>query len=134
MSVDRKRLSKELKEAHSDVTLLASLATVGEISPRRGDGDGEMKTQDSKDMKAFLMSKNILPLQFELNRLKSAAPAASAQSSESSSGTGKDIPFAPEGINRWVGRMKCRLFFRSISKLDGYPLVDFQVLLGTPFH
>ena len=110
MNVDKKRLSKELKEAHPDVTLLASLACVGDTPP----GDGELKTQDSKEMKLFLMSKSILPLQFELTRLKSAAGApaavASAPSEPSSSlhplhplAQGKDIPFAPEGINRLVG-------------------------------
>ena len=70
MNIDKKRLSKELKEAHPDVTLLASLVTVGDTPP----GDGEMKSQDSKEMRQFLMAKNILPLQFELTRHTSIIP------------------------------------------------------------
>ena len=133
MNVDKKRLSKELKEAHPDVTLLASLATVGETPP----GDGELRSQESKEMKAFLMSRNILPLQFELTRLKSVAgaevPAAAAASAApvsvaASSGKGKDIPFAPEGMNRWVGSIKRRVasFQIYISPFCWIPITAFR--------
>ena len=135
MNVDKKRLSKELKEAHPDVTLLASLATVGETPP----GDGELRSQESKEMKSFLMSRNILPLQFELTRLKSVAgaeaPAAAAASAApvsvaASSGKGKDIPFAPEGMNRWVGSIKRRVasfqIYCSISPLCWIPIPAFH--------
>ena len=64
MNADKKRLSKELKEAHHETSMLATLVSVGETPP----GDGDMKTHDSKEMKLFLMSKNIVPLQFEIDR------------------------------------------------------------------
>lgn len=123
MNIDKKRLSKELKDAHPDVTLLASLVTIGDPPPGDGRGatwplDGGLKAQDSKEMKNFLMAKKILPLTFELQRLKPVAGAASGAPSAAASAAapapqafkakgkdGKDIPFAPQGVNRWVGRM-----------------------------
>ena len=139
MNVDKKRLSKELKEAHPDVTLLASLATVGETPP----GDGEMRSQESKEMKAFLMSKNILPLQFELTRLKSvagaeapAAASAAPVSVAASSGKGKDIPFAPEGMNRWVGSIRRRGASFQMYSNSSIPLIIFSdtIRLTSPFY
>ena len=62
------------------------------------------------------MSKNIVPLQFEIDRNKAAAPPPAAVSGASLPGTSEaagagtaagkagDIPFAPEGVNRWVGK------------------------------
>ena len=123
MNIDKKRLSKELKEAHPDVTLLASLVTVGDTPLGDGRGktwplDGGLKAQDSKEMKNFLMAKKILPLTFELQRLKPVAGAAAGASTASTTNAaapatqafkakgkdGKEIPFAPQGVNRWVGR------------------------------
>ena len=124
MNIDKKRLSKELKEAHPDVTLLASLVTIGDPPPGDGRGatwplDGGLKAQDSKEMKNFLMAKKILPLTFELQRLKppagaatgssavaaaSAAAAPATQAFKAKGKDGKEIPFAPQGVNRWVGR------------------------------
>ena len=125
MNIDKKRLSKELKEAHPDVTLLASLVTIGDTPLGDGRGatwplDGGLKAQDSKEMKKFLMAKKILPLTFELQRLKPTAPAAGTPATAAASAAtaapapqafkakgkdGKDIPFAPQGTNRWVGRI-----------------------------